>query len=1102
MIDHLTQHPIMSCKRLLSGLVQDRAETRPQHIFAKVPRNNDYANGYRTVTNSTLMTAVDHVAGLITSTFGPGKDFQRIAYLGLHDLRYTIVVLAGIKTGYTMFLPSPRNSEEAHAALLSSLECSKLITTWPAPVGVAFVQSVTSEKLTIPTLDELLDLNPECVPAVTYKKSFEDAKTDPIFILHTSGSTGIPKPLIYTNEYVSRMYNVQDLVPPVDFDSVNEKLRTGSCLVMLPPFHIAGLAFTLLLPALNGNIPVYPTAGAPPGLNVFLGALAVEQAEKIDWAFLSPAGVDEIGKDPSVLHDVAEKLKYLFYTGGSVPKASGTAIAKKMDLYQVLGSSECAAFPLLRHQNGDRMEDWQYICVHPKAKVEFRHRYDDYHEMVQTRDVSAEGERYQPVFCHFNTLDAYETKDLFTKHPTSPKTYIHVGRTDDIIVFSNGEKTNPASFQDEVARHPEIRAALVVGQQRQEAALLVEPTDRQILSEQAKQELVERIWPTVEECNSRCPKHAKVSKTKILIAPASAPFFRAGKGTVQRQSTLVAFKPRIDSLYDEDNEQGTSWMPDAHVEPLAIEDVMAAVSRGLVIVKCNVNSPTSDFFANGMDSLQAIQLRRELKRKFEFVGTDNMLLYANPTIHTLANSIVEASLGNTAGDLRVDDFESTLQLYLSKINDMREGKPASLEELTRGRIEEPTSGFQDRSSLNVPKPPVKEAILLTGSTGALGSHILNTLLEREGREERMVYCLNRPPNSHDPQVGQPPDSRDRQICHNKARGLPIDFLEDRVRFFTGDPALPQFGLGDEEFGELQRSVTHIMHNAWPVDFNMSLQSFTGCLDGIIGLIRFADRSRYQVTLQLVSSIAAVAASRERPVVIEEALTDAQIPVSMGYGRSKHLAEKLLTHASQKLGISTIAVRVGQISGDSSRKRGWNLREWFPSLVVSSLHIRALPRTLGCAEDEKEVKWVPVDSTAKILLELAAVPAHSGSNDTFHVEHPRPIAWSELFPVILGALDKATSERGGPQMEVLDYREWFKRLEATFSVDSTVTEALSANPAVKLLSFFESLLSKEDVTAIFDVSRSIASSSTMQSLEPVTSDCLEAWVNGWIHGDEI
>jgi hypothetical protein len=54
----------------------------------------------------------------------------------------------------------------------------------------------------------------------------------------------------------------------------------------------------------------------------------------------------------------------------------------------------------------------------------------------------------------------------------------------------------------------------------------------------------------------------------------------------------------------------------------------------------------------------------------------------------------------------------------------------------------------------------------------------------------------------------------------------------------------------------------------------------------------------------------------------------------------------------------------------------------------------------------------------------------------------------------------------------------------------------------LLSFFESLLSKEDLTGIFDVSHSMASSSTMQSLESVDSDCLEAWVSGWIRGTEI
>lgn len=100
------------------------------------------------------------------------------------------------------------------------------------------------------------------------------------------------------------------------------------------------------------------------------------------------------------------------------------------------------------------------------------------------------------------------------------------------------------------------------------------------------------------------------------------------------------------------------------------------------------------------------------------------------------------------------------------------------------------------------------------------------------------------------------------------------------------------------------------------------------------------------------------------------------------------------------------------------------------------------------------------------------------------------------------LNRAASERGVAPIEVVDYREWFKRLEATFAAGSTDFEALSANPAVKLLAFFKSLLSKEDLTSAFDVSRAMSSSNTMRSLEPVSLDCLEAWTNGWIHGNEI
>lgn len=1071
---------IMSCERLLSEIIESRAAAEPQAVFAKVPRDNAYANGYRTVTNAALVTAIDHVVALITSAFGLSKDFQRIAYLGLNDLRYTIVLLAGIKTGYTMFFPSPRNSEYAHTSLLASLECSRMITTCPGPVGVPIVESVTTEKLIIPTLDELLDLDPKQVCAVPYERSYGNAKADPIFILHTSGSTGVPKPLTYTNEYVARMYNTQALVPPDGFESVNEQLKVGSSLVTLPPFHIAGLAFTLLFPALYGSVPVYPIAGTPPGLEVFLEAL---NATSVDWAFASPVVVDAIGRDPVALKTVAGKLEYLFYTGGSVSKESGEVVARKLGLNQVLGSSECAAFPLLRSKDGDRTKDWNYVRVHPEANVQYLHRYGDCFEMVQARGQ----EKYQPVFCHFNTLDAYPTKDLFVEHPSSPGTYRHVGRLDDIIVFLNGEKTNPVSFQNRVAEHPKVRAALVVGHQRQEASLIVEPVNRQALPEDAKARLIEEIWPTVQECNSLCPRHARVSKSKIVIAPSHMPFHRAGKGTVQRQSTLVSFESTIERLYGEDDEVVAVQDNEVTTDQLPVEDVV----EQLVSSKCAVSSRVSDFFSAGMDSLQAIQLRRELRRKFPGVPTKISTIYSNPSIRLLARAIAPASAGECVENRGNDHVEQILQQYLTKIDALVVDEAVSSDGGDGDAVEESSDGgsrLLEKASHDTPGVPMEEAILLTGSTGALGSHLLNTMLERG---QSKIYCLNRSQ-----------DSGNLQSVRNKSRGLPIIFPENRVRFLTGDLAQPKFGLGDEVFEELQKSVTHVVHNAWPVNFNRSLSSFAECLDGVLRLVAFALHSQRRVALQFVSSIAAVAGSPGRAIVTEQAATEAQAPTAMGYGQSKYLAEKMLAHASRVLGIRTIAARVGQISGDGCRRRGWSRREWFPSLVVSSLHIHALPSSLGCAAGGNEVNWIPVDSVAKILQELSAAEAADRANDTYHVVHPRPQAWKTLLPTIQRVLDGVASGRGIAPVEVVDYREWFHKLEASFAVDSTDPGALSANPAVKLLPFFESLLSEEDLTGVFDVSRAMSSSSTMRTLELVDSSCLEAWVRGWINGDEI
>jgi hypothetical protein len=89
------------------------------------------------------------------------------------------------------------------------------------------------QKVHIPSLQELI--NYQNVENYPFEKTFEEERNNPIFVLHTSGSTGnepppflnpfvvfantigIPKPMIYKNEFVTRIINLNLLPPPEGF---------------------------------------------------------------------------------------------------------------------------------------------------------------------------------------------------------------------------------------------------------------------------------------------------------------------------------------------------------------------------------------------------------------------------------------------------------------------------------------------------------------------------------------------------------------------------------------------------------------------------------------------------------------------------------------------------------------------------------------------------------------------------------------------------------------------------------------------------------------------------------------------------------------------
>jgi thioester reductase-like protein len=88
-------------------------------------------------------------------------------------------------------------------------------------------------------------------------------------------------------------------------------------------------------------------------------------------------------------------------------------------------------------------------------------------------------------------------------------------------------------------------------------------------------------------------------------------------------------------------------------------------------------------------------------------------------------------------------------------------------------------------------------------------------------------------------------------------------------------------------------VNIILHNGWPVDFNLSFSSFEPSLRGVSNLIAFARCCTYSTTFFVVSSTAVVGRWGAMPGTLEKVpevpLEDWRL-ATMGYGQSKLVAD--------------------------------------------------------------------------------------------------------------------------------------------------------------------------------------------------------------------
>mgnify|MGYP005988557285 CR=1 FL=1 len=1027
-------------ERLLPSLVDEIAANDPTRVLYSVTKTKDPADGFQDITAAEFAQAVDRCAWHLHDSLGPGENFPTIMYMGPQDLVYGILVLASNKAGYKLLLNSPRNTLEAHLSLLEQTDCHVFLQppVFPLPVVKQIEEARPMKVVIIPGLQHWIGAETGEHRPYPYNRTFAEARLEPFVVLHTSGSTGLPKPIIQRHGTHSPLDAFNTLPAqglPASYPAMCSGTRVYNA---FPLFHCAGI--TMLLPG-----PIYNEFTAvlgpfPPSADVADG---VHVHGNVQHSCIAPMTIIDLAKDPQHLENLS-RLQQITYGGGPCPPAIGKLVSTKTRLLDVLGTTECGTLPIQLSAK----ENWAYMTVSPLLGAEYREVADGLFEQVIVR--KPELQKYQGVFATFPDLQEWPMKDLYSKHPTDEDVWLYKGRSDDIIVLHTGEKFNPIDFENIVGANSAVASALVAGLGRFQTSLLIEAT-KPPTTDAEKEELINAIWPSVEEANEKSPSHAQLHRELILFTTPEKPMLRAGKGTVQRSLTVDSYKAELDALY-ETNEKGYDAKGVA-VNGDSSESGIHAAVREIVItsakLRSNKISSDADLFELGLDSLQVTVIARCINNLLLSQGKQPSFnartVYANPSIAALTSTVL-AILHN-------QQPETTQEDVIIKLKDLNSLYTSEL----------PIPGRQPAA-----RPSDKSVVLLTGATGSLGSYILDSLMKNT-RVDR-IYLLNRGA-----------DSQRRQAQSLASKGLAD--LTDRVTIIEAELTQPYFGLTAETFRKILGEVTDVIHNAWKVDFNLAIDSFASQVGAVRRIINFSSQSTYGAKIVFISSVSAVAGLSSN--ASEKVYDDWNAPAPTGYGQSKFVSELVLDEASKHVNVPVDILRIGQIAGPRGPEGVWPKQEWFPSLIASSKHLGIIPDSLGRMNS---IDWVPVDVLGQSIVEATLAPtkdlADKNSGATvFHISNPQHTEWAKLLPVVTKSL--------GSDVKVVPLGDWVAAVKQ--SEAKATDDDIAKNPAVKLVDFFEDLAKNDASEVTLQVKNVLEVSKTLAELEPVG----EIWLNNWL-----
>ncbi|KAK5946826.1 putative NRPS-like protein biosynthetic cluster [Knufia obscura] len=962
------------------------------------------------------------------------------------------------RLGWAVLFLSTRLTAPAYVSLMNLADCNTII----AP---PMYNNVVSDIQTQLQCTSLPRINSEDYrPTFNVPKFFRECdkakeSRKVAWIIHSSGSTGFPKPIFITN--FGCLANFQK--------GLGLRSFTAS-----PLFHSHALMeFGRAIYAKRTMF--FSNHAFPVTRHNLLAAMKVAKPEMVCAVPYVLKLLAE--KDEGITELV--KAKIVMYGGSTCPDALGDELVSKgVRLAGNYGATETGHIMNSFRPEGDN--EWSYNRLHrPVAD----HVLMDEISPGVFECVALDGLPSKDTTNSDDPPNSFRTRDLFTRHPDPKKSnyWKYLSRLDDRLTLINGEKVLPIPIEGHICQHELIQEAAVFGVQRTVPGVIVFRSEH--AADLSDEVFLDKIWSQIEEANSQAETFSHIPRDLVVMRPFDEVYPRTDKGTIIRAQLYEQYKDTIQAAYDR-FENGATPADSSSLRALDVPELeVFLLDKFRNELHAELESVTSDIFSAGVDSLQTTRVWNMIKKEIDLGGNQAKLsqnvVFERGTVKSLAQHLYNLRVGIDE-DEADSNAEAQVQIMHDLINKYSTFTPHDAKD----------------------KPTVSsKTVLLTGVTGGLGSVLLANLLKRN--DISRIYTLVRATTLE--------FAAGRVFSSLSSRNLlttipPADL--GKIVALPSDLSLPTLGLDSYHLSNLLSSVTHIIHSAWAVNFNLPLLSFEAQhIRGVYNMIEhIALRTTHSqpASFYFCSSISAASGTPKPATIAETQIDNLAHAQSMGYGRSKLVSERI-THAAMKsTGMTSRVLRIGQLAGDTVNAI-WNDTEAIALMIRS-----VLPESAGClpALDESP-SWLPVDKAAETIEELVFPEQESQQDEVvYHILNPQSFSFKkDLVPMLQAHPDV-------PEFQVVPVREWLDRLRAS---DGDV----SRNPSKKLMDFWEgkygAISDKEVVVEdtpkkeeemenvskglTFNTSRTCQDSACLRSVQDPVSDGLMSrivgvWMGKW------